>query len=462
MLTSLFRRLKKRIFWRLYLYSLTLLLVVAVGIMAVVYLIDKKTPRQGAPIRRAELTAAALLPHLEDRPQLQRNIDLFQRSLGMNISVYEGTGLALGAAGSSPPSPLFPVEFSTIHSQSYFLRGTALYVAVPLDPLSPGGPYLIMGELSPSGLTRIFFSLLLLFLLLALVSFPVSRTIARPLEKLTACAHRLSQGELMARTDVEREDELGQLAAAVNDMASQIEGKIRREKELLGNISHEIRTPLSRIRVALELCEEEGEGRTAALLRSIGGDLEELDGMVEDILLAARLDLALDNPADRGVIPHREPVIIAEVAARAAELFSERYPGHELRLNISEELPPIAGDPVFLRRTIDNILSNAARHSPPDRGIDLSISPAGGFVEVEIRDSGSGVDSDDLSRIFDPFFRAGSGVNGRERGVGLGLTLCKRIVEAHGGTIGASSPPDGGTVVHFSLPSDVAGDPDLG
>lgn len=462
MLTALYRRLKKRIFWRLYLYSLTLLLVVALGIMAVVYLIEGKTPRQGAPVRRAELTAAALLLHIEDRPQLRKSITTFQRSLGMNISVYEGTGLALADAGSSPPPPLFPAEFSTLHSQRYFLRGTALYVAVPLDPLSPGGPYLIMGELSPSGLTRILFSLLLLFLLLALVSFPVSRTIARPLEKLTACAHRLSQGELRARTDVEGEDEFGQLAAAVNDMASQIEVKIRREKELLGNISHEIRTPLSRIRVALELCGEEGEGRTAALLRSIGGDLMELDGMVEDILLAARLDLALDIPGGQGVLLRRERVDMAGIAARSTQLFSERFPGHRLRLNISEGIPPLSGDPVFLRRTIDNILDNAARHSSPGKEIGLSISLSGGRVEVEIRDDGSGIDSDDLARIFDPFFRAGGGAEGGERGVGLGLALCKGIVEAHGGTIEASSSPGGGTVLRFSIPSDLADDSDLG
>lgn len=463
MMPAWFQGFKKRIFWRIYLYSLTLLLAVVLGVAAIALLVERKTPRQGAPVRRAELTAAALLPHLPNRPQFQKHLETFQASLSMGISVYEGKGITLAAAGASPPPPLDPGEFSTLHSQRYFFRGTSLYVAVPLDPLSPEGAYLIMGELSPSGLTRIISSLLLLFLLLAVVSFPVSRTVARPLEKLTACARGLSQGDLSARTDVKREDELGQLATAVNEMAAQLEARIRREKELLGNISHEIRTPLSRIKVALELSDDEGDAcRVASRLRSISADLGELDGMVEDILLAMRLDLATDTPGGDGVILRRETVDLGEVAARSAHLFSERHPEHRLRIEVPEEIPPIAGDPVFLRRTIDNLLDNAAGHSPPDREVRLSITPAGSGAAVEIHDRGKGIDGKDLPRIFEPFFRAGGATGALDGGVGLGLTLCKRIVEAHGGTIEASSHPDGGTVVRFSVSSGLAGASDLG
>lgn len=142
-----------------------------------------------------------------------------------------------------------------------------------------------------------------------------------------------------------------------------------------------------------------------------------------------------------------------DVLSEARRRCAEYHPGRELELEPSDgPLPDIRADGVLVQRVLGNLLDNAAKYSDPGSSLRLGAEATVDAVAFEVRDGGIGVDEDDLPHLFDHFFRTDRSRARGSGGVGLGLTLCKRIVEAHGGTIGARNHPDGGLVVRFTLP----------
>jgi signal transduction histidine kinase len=285
----------------------------------------------------------------------------------------------------------------------------------------------------------------------ALASIPLARAIARPLERLTAAARRLGDGDLSARSGLRRGDEVGELARAFDEMAERLERLVRSEKELLANVSHELRTPLSRIRVALELAAEGDAERARRGLAEIGGDLAELERLLEDVLTAARLDLA-SGRAGVGVPLRIEAVEAGALLARAAERFRAAHPGRELQVREGAGLPALEADGALLRRALDNLLDNAAKYSPAGEPVRLEARAEAGLLVLEVRDRGMGVDPADQARLFTPFFRSDRSRTRGTGGVGLGLALVRRIAEVHGGTATLDPDPAGGTVARLRVP----------
>jgi signal transduction histidine kinase len=155
-------------------------------------------------------------------------------------------------------------------------------------------------------------------------------------------------------------------------------------------------------------------------------------------------------------LPLRRAVLApAEIARAAEDRLRGRHPGRPLEVAVADALPPIHVDPRLFRRVIDNLLENAHKYSPdPDARLDLAVIAAGdGGVAFELRDRGIGITADDLPRVFAPFFRGDRSRSREAGGVGLGLTLAKRIVTAHGGTIELSSTPGTGTTVRVTVPA---------
>jgi signal transduction histidine kinase len=195
--------------------------------------------------------------------------------------------------------------------------------------------------------------------------------------------------------------------------------------------------------VALGLCEEEGDpAAVKAHLTGIADDVAELDGLVADVLTATRLDLAAAE--GKGFPLHRAPLQLAELAAEASARFARNHPEHDLRLAVPEDLPQVLVDRALLGRVLENLLENAARYSDPGTPIVLRACAEPGGLSVEVSDRGIGVPEEDLPRLFEPFFRTDRSRSRQAGGTGLGLTLCRRVVEAHGGTIRAEPNPGGG------------------
>jgi two-component system, OmpR family, sensor kinase len=277
------------------------------------------------------------------------------------------------------------------------------------------------------------------------------RWTARPLAELSSAARALGAGNLKVRARLSRSDEVGELGRRFDEMAERIEGLVLTQQELLANVSHELRTPLARIHVALDIASEGDALAARGSLEEIAVDLGELERMIDDILTTTRMDL--QSSAQRTGFPlRRRQVAPSRIAEEASLRFRTRYPERGLSVSVAEALPEILVDATLFRRVIDNLLDNAHKYSPADGPMRLGVhAESGGAVVFEVTDRGMGISEDDLPRVFEPFFRAERSRSRGTGGVGLGLTLAKRIVEAHGGRIELESGVGRGTRARVSV-----------
>jgi two-component system, OmpR family, sensor kinase len=344
------------------------------------------------------------------------------------------------------------------------LRTHALPVHPPFDAhgsdaanLSTQRPFPPGGHRRPAILAPPLVTFLLSGLVIVGIgSFLTARWIVRPLETLSRAARALGDGKLTTRTGLTRNDELGEVARSFDEMAERIQKLLLEERELLANVSHELRTPLARIRVALEIASEANPEAGRITLGEINTDLTELEVLVDDIFTTTRLRIegtGDGQPAGSAMALHLQDITPAALCEKTLELFLKRHPRRVLEAFAEESLPPIRADPVLIRRAIDNLLENADKYSPdPQAPVVLRAEASGGSVVFEVRDMGVGISEEDLPHIFLPFFRSDRSRSRAFGGVGLGLTLAKRIVEAHGGSIDVTSWVGAGTVVRVALP----------
>jgi signal transduction histidine kinase len=225
------------------------------------------------------------------------------------------------------------------------------------------------------------------------------------------------------------------------------------ERQLLANVSHELRTPLARLRVALDIATESERGNDRSSLNEMAMDLADVEALVNDVLTATRFDIE-HGRAEESVFPVRlEPISPNALAEGAAERFRAHHPGRALDVVLSDPLPQVSADPALFRRVLDNLLENAHKYSPGATGsVRLHTMVGRESVVFEVADEGIGIAAEDLPRVFTPFFRADRSRSRDTGGVGLGLTIVKRIVDAHQGTIALESEPNKGTVVRITLP----------
>ena len=280
----------------------------------------------------------------------------------------------------------------------------------------------------------------------------LARSLVIPLSQVTEAAKSFGAGELNTRVKLERNDEIGEVAKAFDDMAERVTLLLASERELLANVSHELRTPLARIRVALDLAIEGDAEMARSSAADIAEDLDELETLISDVLVASRLDLAARG-LTQGIPPiKRDPIEPAELLNHCAARFKRGLVARELQLQVQAELPPILGDRGLLRRAIENLLENANKYSEPSAPITLSAREHEGFVVIEVADEGVGIGPEDLKHVFRPFFRVDRSRTKATGGHGLGLALVKRIIESHGGTIELTSEIGKGTQAQLKFP----------
>lgn len=312
----------------------------------------------------------------------------------------------------------------------------------PSHPLRPSGP--------PPGLP--FGPLLTLacaLVVLAIGAFATARWIVRPIERLSRALHAFGAGNLRVRSELVRGDELGELAKRFDEMAARIEALLATEKELMANVAHELRTPLARIGVALDLATEGNSERARASLSEIAVDVAELETIVNDIFTALRVETS----GVSALALRRVPQPPADIANEAAQRMRSRHPDRPLDVAVAADVPDIEVDRVLFRRVIDNLLENAHKYTPErDAPIRLSAARTDETIVFEIADRGVGISPDELPHVFEPFWRSERSRSRAAGGVGLGLTLVKRIVEAHGGDIALTSALGAGTVARITVP----------
>jgi signal transduction histidine kinase len=274
--------------------------------------------------------------------------------------------------------------------------------------------------------------LLLLNLAIAAIAWPVSRRMARRLERLRTAVDELGSGDLSARVPVEGRDEIADVARSFNVAADRIESLITAQRRVLASASHELRSPLTRLRMALELL---GRDDRADLVASAERDIEELDELIGDVLEAARLEA---GQGPRGGQPVAMLELVSQIAADAD-------------VAVSGEAVTIQGEPRMLRRLVRNLIDNARRHGGGDVDVRVETLPDGRGVRVCVGDRGAGVPEEERARIFEPFYRPRGHSEGRDGSVGLGLALVREIARHHGGDARCLDRPGGGTLFEVDL-----------
>lgn len=253
----------------------------------------------------------------------------------------------------------------------------------------------------------------------------------KPLSWLRNGVNAIAQGDFAARVPVVRNDEIGEVAEAFNEMAGRVGEMIEDRERLLGDVSHELRSPLSRMKVALEFMPE-GPKRDA-----LDRDIREMEGLV--VALLEREELR-----SRSAPIAATPVDLTALTAEVVETFKGREPRIEL---ISNGAVPVNGDANWLELLVKNLLDNAVKFSRPGASpVQVEIRSDDDGILFTIRDDGIGVPTDDTEKLFEPFVKLDP-ARGHESGYGLGLNLCQRIVHLHGGTIDIRPREEGGTEV---------------
>lgn len=293
-------------------------------------------------------------------------------------------------------------------------------------------------------------------LLAAGVALWASRVLLKPVQRVAAATHRLAAGEYGTRVDVQSHDEVGQLAKDFNRLAHSLQRNEEMRREFMADISHELRTPLGVLHGELEALEDGVRRLDAGSLRSLQGEVATLTKLVNDLY-----DLSL---ADVGALAYRKSDLdIGELLRATAAAFGERLAGCGLRLEL--RVPPLPvivfGDERRLQQLFNNLFENSCRYTDAGGLLRVSLrtdpgsaarSTDGEQIVIEFSDSAPGVSAEQLARIFDRFFRGEVSRNRGSGGAGLGLSISKRIVEAHDGQISAQASPLGGLCLSIRLP----------
>jgi two-component system OmpR family sensor kinase len=476
------RPVRSRLAVRIYVLGLAQFALVAAGVMLVAW----EGRRAGPSLETLHVLAESIAASDGDRAAVSRAVTNAENLLHTQLAVFDEDGRLIAGTPFSGPHPPPPPPFPRDD------------VGPPDHPGPPGtGPPPPPGERDsppppppfwdhgpppghngppavevvlrdgrvwrlvstaphpiPSALRGVGSAVVLVLVVVGVSAWLTARGLVKPLARLSATARAFGAGDLNARAALDRSDELGDVSAAFDEMAERVTSALRTEKELLANVSHELRTPLQRIQIAIDLAAEGDAATARESLDEIAEDLAELGRIVEDILSAARLSLQRGGGETSPLPPIRTaPVELGALLEKSETRFRSLHPSRPLDVKVSSPLPTLVVDAVLVRRAIDNLLDNAHKYTEdPQTPVTLAARRKDDRVIIEIRDRGIGIAESDLPRLFEPFFRADRSRTRSSGGLGLGLLLARRIVDAHAGTLTIESAAAEGTTARIVLP----------
>jgi len=309
---------------------------------------------------------------------------------------------------------------------------------IPFPPFSviymTVGRFILWG-----GLVAIALSLLITFLL--------SRRILAPVKALTMTARRLGKGDFSQRVQFKDKGEVGELARAFNSMAGDLERAEGLRRNMVADVAHELRTPLSNLKGYLEAIGEGVVKPDARTIRSLNEEATSLSRLVDDLqelslAEAGELKLARQTEAVTNLI--NRTIAAAQTQAKAK--------GISIDTGLPDKLPEVNIDSHRISQVLRNLLENAIAHTARGGAITVTARQQGKWVEVSVSDTGEGIPAEDLPGIFERFYRVDKSRARITGGSGLGLTIARRLVEAHGGEIKVQSESGKGSCFSFTIP----------
>ena len=257
-----------------------------------------------------------------------------------------------------------------------------------------------------------------------------------PVRLLRKGAERIRLGDLSFRVKSNRQDELGELTDSINHMADSLQSMLEAKRQLLLAISHELRTPITKAKLRLEFMPDSREKD------QLKEDIQEIELLISDLIEAERLN-------EEHAVLTAEPTPIAAFVEGVCEQFESYSGGIDLELPIEDH--EVVIDNLRVRLLITNLVNNAIRHGE-GKPITVRVAFDSDFVHLEVEDSGEGIAEEHLSQISEPFYRVDSSRQRNTGGFGLGLYLCRLIVQAHGGELIIQSQLGEGTYIKVKLP----------
>lgn len=290
-------------------------------------------------------------------------------------------------------------------------------------------------------------ALVIALVLAALLGFLLARHLSRPLRDLAATVTQLTHGQYDKRVATPGRDEIGHLSRAVNSLASTLDKNRFARQRWMADIAHELRTPVAILKGEIEALADGVRTADARSLASLGEEIDQLAALVDDLQTLALSDAGALNL-------QRDRIDLAALVQQAAEPFSDRLAARGIRLEI--ELPAaleIPADAQRLRQLLHNLLENNARYVESGGWVRIRLEAGTEGALLTVEDSGPGVTEEQLVRLFERFYRAEQGRSRAGGGSGLGLSICRNIAEAHGGSIDARRAPSGGLLLRIELPT---------
>jgi two-component system sensor histidine kinase BaeS len=280
----------------------------------------------------------------------------------------------------------------------------------------------------------------------ALVAYKLSRTLVTPLKRIALATKQVANGDYASRVPASSNDEIGQLSVDFNTLADTLKRNEQLRRRFMADIAHELRTPLSVLRGELEAIQDRVNAPTPEAIASLHSEVSTLSKVVEDLY-----ELSL---ADIGALTYRKASTdIGDVLQTTLDVFLHRFSslGLKIETHIEKDAVCIA-DPHRIQQLFNNLLENMARYTQSPGELTLDCRQADGNVVIEFHNSGPGVSLDQFEQLFDEKLRADSRPDHAAGGAGLGLAICRKIVEAHEGNIAAQPSPLGGMLIRVQLP----------
>lgn len=405
----------------------------------------------------------------QDRPGVRLNLDFSWPRAGADEYDPRPTeapsAAELRATVAPSPVPSFATEPTGPDSEADRAAASCVdsarreqlgsYVASPalLFITDPGGTTATPTyDLTPAHTARIAGVAAIVLALTVGASLLAGARLVRPLHALTGAAQRMRDGEEPETVPVPEDNEIGRLAAAFNDMTAHRARLEAQRKAMVSDVAHELRTPLSNIRGWLEAAQDGLATPDPAFVASLLDEAVQLQHIIDDLQ-----DLAA---ADAGALRlHREPVRIDELLTQVAAAHQAGADTAGVTLEVTAGAPAaLTADPVRLRQAVGNLVSSAVRHTPAGGRVTLHAYADQQETVIDVTDTGSGIAATDLPYVFDRFWRAEKSRNRRTGGSGLGLAIVRKLAEAHGGTVSATSTEGEGSVFTLRLPTKEHGD----
>ena len=326
-----------------------------------------------------------------------------------------------------------PIKVQTLFSRVIKLDSGELYSLI-IRPYSPRPLWNLFKKFG------LFWIVLAALVVSGLISWWLAIKFARPIKHIAEASSVRRGGHILPAIDskvLNRRDEIGKLARQLRESGMKIQDLIKNQKDLLRDVSHEVRSPLARLQVAAETLELDSKDKKA--LNQIKDEVTIIDQLVQDLLHLSHFDRpSVSHKIERFPLSD----LVNECIKRTVIVAKKK----NLSLKINPESQKdihITAIKLLIERALDNVINNAIRYSPQNGQITISFKKNSKYCLLKIHDEGEGVNDKDLEKIFEPFFRLDSSRNRQTGGFGLGLSLVKRILDLHKGSVAAFNHLDG-------------------